>query len=215
MSARSRILTSITALTMACAAATVGLAGAGPARAATSACGSGCTDAFPQQTGPLDAAAIQGVTAQVGQDIILFPAAPDAAEDFTFLPVGTAAELYTAGIVGPAVGLTWPSDNAYEYEYAPDGIASGLCTGLAVTAANGTPVTLQPCGVTSRTLWITLSIDTIGGYQPLINGSDTVTEAPYVLTAGAVGGVLTTQQLYLVAGTFARTQMWQNITGVL
>ncbi len=79
------------------------------------------------------------------------------------LPLGAVATLYADGIVGPAVGLTWPSDNAYEYEYTPDGTPSGLCMGVAVTAANGTPVTLQPCGITAKTVWITLSIDTIGG----------------------------------------------------
>ena len=213
MPVKRKIVTSFAALILACTAA--GLAGAGPAHAATAACGTSCTTVYPQQTGVLDVGAVQGVTAQTGTDIILFPAAPTAAEDFRLLSTGTVAELYDAGIVGPAVGLTWPSDNAYEYEYAPSNIPSGLCMGLAVTAGNGTPVTLQPCGVTARTVWITLSIDTIGGYQPLINGSDTITAAPYVLTAGPVKGVLTTKQLYLVAGTFARAQMWQNVVGIL
>ena len=205
------ILTGITALIMVCG----GAAGATPAHAATPTCGTSCTTVFPQQTGDLDVGAVQGSVAQAGQPIILFPAAPTPAEDFTLLYLATAGTLYTDGIVGPAVGLTWPSDNGYEYEYTPDGAPSGLCAGVAVTAANGVPVTLQPCGVTAKTVWITLSVDTIGGYQPLINGSDTVTAAPYVLTAGGVKGALITQQLYLVAGTFAPAQMWQNITGLL
>ena len=213
MSARNKILTSIAALTLACGTV-IGTVGAGSAYAATPACGTGCTAVLPQ-TAPLDVNAVQGVTAKTGQHIILFPEAPDVAEDFKLWYEGTVAIFYANGIVGPAVGLTWPSDSVYEYEYSPDGVPSGLCMGLAVTAANGTPVTLQPCGITSRTLWITLSIDTIGGSQPLINGSDTVTAAPYVLTAGKVGQVLTTQQLYLVGGTFAPAQMWQNINGLL
>jgi hypothetical protein len=214
MSAKRTIITTITALTLACGTA-AGLAGAGPARAATPACGTSCTDVFPMQTGALDAAAVQNVAPQTGQNIILFPAAPTVAEDFTLLSLGNVALLYSAGIVGPAVGLTWPADNAYEYEYTPGNAATGLCMGVATTAANGTPVTLQPCGLTSKTVWITLSIDTIAGYQPLINGSDTITGAPYVLTAGPVKSVLMTRQLYLVAGTFAPSQMWQNINGVL
>jgi hypothetical protein len=94
-----------------------------------------------------------------------------------------------AAPVGKAAGLTWPSDNAHEYEYTPGNALSGLCAGVAVTAANGTPVALQPCGLTSKTVWIT------------------VTGAPYVLTSGSVEGVLKTQQLFLLAGTFPRTQM--------
>jgi hypothetical protein len=213
MSTRSKILSNIAVLTLACAAG-VGLACGAPARAATSACGPACTDTSPQAS-PLDVAAVLNGTAQVGQDVILFPAAPAAPEDFILLTIGPVSALYTAGIVGPAVGLTWPSDIAYEYEYAPNGTPSALCMGVAVTAANGTHVTLQPCGLTARTVWISLAIDTINGSQPLINGSDTVTGAPYVLTAGSPKSVLTTRQLFLVAGTFATTQMWRNLTGIL
>lgn len=113
------------------------------------------------------------------------------------------------------MGTTWPSDIGYEYEYAPNGVPSALCLGTATTAGQGTAVTLQQCGLTSKTVWITLSIDDIGGYQPMINGSDTVTSTPYVLTAATVGGNLTTRKMFLVAGTFSPDQMWANVTGVL
>ena len=63
---------------------------------------------------------------------------------------------------------------------------SGLCVGVAATAAQGSDVSLQPCGVSSKTVWITDTIDTPatlrGGYVPLINGSDTNFSHPFVLT---------------------------------
>jgi hypothetical protein len=87
---------------------------------------------------------------------------------------------------------------AYEYEYAPFGSDSGLCIGVAATASPEEPVTLQPCGVSSKTIWVVddlnvvdhatgqieqVSPDPIGAFGvPLINGSDTNFSRPYVLT---------------------------------
>lgn len=152
--------------------------------------------------------------ATAGQGIILARTAEFSAEDFMLRDEGTVASFYSDGILGPAVGQTWPSDELYEYQYAPDGMQTTLCLGLAVTAANGTAVSLQPCGSSARVLWIALSTDRIGSYQPLINGSDTVTSTPYVLTAGQVGGVLTTTEMYLSAGSIAPSQMWESRFGV-
>jgi hypothetical protein len=65
-------------------------------------------------------------------------------------------------------------------------VHSGLCVGLAVTAFQNERVTLQPCGVSARTVWI---LDTNGmratlrhNYLPLINGSNTNFSHPFVLT---------------------------------
>ena len=55
--------------------------------------------------------------------------------------------------------------------------------GVAATAVSGEKVTLQPCGVSSKTVWIVDSADRVGhGYVPLINGSDTNFSQPFVLT---------------------------------
>jgi hypothetical protein len=78
------------------------------------------------------------------------------------------------------------NDPAFEIEYAPNGVVSGLCMGVASTAVQGEGVNLQPCGVSARTVWIedvfgspsTLS----NGFIPLINGSDTKFSQPFVLT---------------------------------
>jgi hypothetical protein len=210
---RSRIITTTAALTLAAAAA--GVAGTSVANAATPACGSACMAIAAQSWGLNDVSSVASGIAGTGQDIILARAAEFSAEDFMLEDIGTVADLYEVGIVGSALGETWPSDEAYEYMYAPGGVPSYLCLGVAATAVNGTAVSLQPCGTSARTLWVALSVDRAGSYQPLITATDTVTSTPYVLTAGAsLGAVLTTEEMYLAAGTVAPSQMWANRFGV-
>ena len=94
------------------------------------------------------------------------------------------------------------NDPAFEIEYAPDGVDSGLCLGLASTAVSGEGVSLQECGTTSRVVWIqdTFSSDYSAapvstaspsgsgecglglGCWAAINGSDTDFSQPFVLT---------------------------------
>jgi hypothetical protein len=212
---RSRIVAGVAALLLAggVAVAAVAAVAAPAANAATVACGSGCM-ALAAQSWGLNYVSSNPGSATAGQDVILARAAEFSAEDFKLQDLGTVAPFYAAGIVGPAVGQTWPSDEVYEYLYAPNGVWTTLCLGVAVTAANGTAVSLQPCGTTARTLWIALAADRIGSYQPLINGTDTVISTPDVLTAGQVGGILTTTELSLAAGSIAPSQMWQNRSGV-
>jgi hypothetical protein len=132
---------------------------------------------------------------KVGQPAILFRTANyDPAEDFTVAFQGTVSDFYAAGLVGAAVNLHYgggatgfPDDPAFENEYAPFGVDSGLCLGVATTAVQGEGVTLQPCGVSSKTVWILDYLDSWstfihGGYVPLINGSDTNFSHPFVLT---------------------------------
>ena len=67
--------------------------------------------------------------------------------------------------------------------FTPFGVASGLCVGVAATAFQGEGVTLQPCGVSSKTVWIFDSLDnTTASPAPLINGSNTNFSHPFVLT---------------------------------
>jgi hypothetical protein len=183
--------------------------------AATTACGATCVALASQALGTGSVSAVSAGTTQTGRAIILSAAGQFSTEDFTQENPGTVAEFYQAGVFGPAVGETWPSYPVYEYQYTPDGSETGLCLGIATTAADGVAVTLQPCGVTAKTTWIPLEIDDIGGVQPLINGSDTDVNTPFVLTTSASGNKLTTHKLDLIDGTFNPAQMWQDVTGVL
>jgi hypothetical protein len=77
----------------------------------------------------------------------------------------------------------FPDLDAFEIEYAPFGVNSGLCMGVAATAFQNEGVTLQPCGVSAKTVWIVDSFDNIvSGDVPLINGSTTNFSHPFVLT---------------------------------
>jgi|GEM_PF-5168762 len=50
--------------------------------------------------------------------------------------------------------------------------------------------------------------------MPLVNGTDTVTSTPYILTAGKENSALTTAQMYLAGGTVAPAQMRTGGSGV-
>jgi hypothetical protein len=198
-----------------------GAAGALSAGAATPSCGANCIDVFSKQFGTFHHPAFvldvlrQGV--KVGQPVILFRTSnSDPAEDFTVTNEGTVSDFYAAGLVSstlalhygcgvnintgvcstaknPATGLPWPDDYAFEIEYAPYGVDSGLCLGTAVTAGAGTPVSLQPCGVSSKTTWIADTVDSCATNPlffaeiPAINGSSTNFSHPPVLAYKANG----------------------------
>jgi len=197
MSIKSKVFAAAATLTL---VGGVGAVGALSASAATPSCGFSCIEVFSHDFGThhqpnfvLDTLR-QGE--KVGQPQILFRTSnSDPAEDYTISYQGLVSDFFTAGLVSAAVDLhygglgtlpgggSFPDDYAYEIQYSPYGVDSGLCAGVGATAVAGTKVTLQPCGVSSKTVWIVDSADsTFSGYVPLINGSDTNFSQPFVLT---------------------------------
>jgi hypothetical protein len=176
------------------------------ASAATPSCGRDCVDLFSREFGhhstPNYVLDVLRQGAKVGQPVILFRTSnSDPAEDFTTSFQGLTSDFFAAGLVTSAVALHYgctsdlfndcsprgfTDDPAFEQEYAPYGVDSGLCVGVASTAVQNEGVSLQPCGVSAKTVWIldlndspqTLRHD----YVPLINGSDTNFSHPFVLT---------------------------------
>jgi hypothetical protein len=203
MSTKSKIIAAAATLTL---VGGVGAVATFSAAAATPPCGSSCIDIFSREFathGTSTPGFVVDVLRQgemVGQPVILFRTSnSDPAEDFTVSFQGSTSDFYAAGLVSSAVALHYGctvgpfvtcangvDDPAFEVEYAPYGVDSGLCVGVGSTAAQGTRVALEPCGVSSKTVWIldlndspqTLRSD----YVPLINGSDTNFSHPYVLT---------------------------------
>jgi hypothetical protein len=181
MSIKSKVLAVAATMTMVGGVSAVGLR---PADASTPPCGTSCITGYSQEFGPsfvLDVLR-QGETA--GQPIILFRAsASDPAEDFTISDQGSVDDFNVAGLVSNELALYYGSLEAYELEYSPYGVDSGLCLGVGRTAGNGTPVVLEPCGESGKTVWVvdTLNDNTNPNYVPLINGSDTNFSHPYVL----------------------------------
>jgi len=216
MTIRSKILAAAATLTLVSGVSAAGALTAGTASAATPSCGNSCVNTYPQEYAGQSNNAPQFVLdvfrqgEKVGQPVILFRSSnTDPAEDWTYAAQGTVADFYEAGLVSSAVALHYGctaavtatlqvpcgagpgagvNDAAYELEYAPYGVDSGLCLGLAATAFSGEKVTLQGCGTTSRVVWIqdTFPNDaspsfTGGTYWAGINGSDTTFSQPFVL----------------------------------
>jgi len=216
MSIKSKVLAAAATLALVGGVGTAGVLGAGTASAATPSCGPACINLFSYQFGthktPAYTVDVLRQGEKTGQPIILFRTANfDPALDWTFAFEGTVSDFFAAGLVssslalhyGCIAGVNFPncpfnvssisgsksSDYlAVENEYAPFGVDSGLCMGVAATAFNDEGVTLQPCGVSSKTVWILDTLDQqftaawAHGYIPLINGSDSNFSQPFVLT---------------------------------
>jgi hypothetical protein len=213
MSFKSKVAAAAATLTLVGGVGMAGALTAGSASAATPSCGDSCFNVFSKQFGthhsPNYVIDVFRQGEKAGQPIILFRTANyDPAEDFTVAYQGLVSDFYAADMVSSAVALHYgglgildptatppvhfPDFPAFESEYAPFGVDSGLCVGVATTAVQGEGVTLQPCGVSSKTVWIldlSDSWDTFihGEYIPLINGSDTNFSHPFVLTYPASG----------------------------
>ena len=223
MSIKSKVLAAAATLALVGGVGTAGVLGAGTASAATPSCGIACVNLFSYQLGthatPNFTVDVLRQGEKVGQPNILFRTANyDPALDWTFSFTGTVADLFEAGLVSAntalhygclagvnfttcpfnIAGFNFPSGAdsnllAVENQYAPFGVDSGLCMGVAATAFQGEGVTLQPCGVSAKTVWILDTLDQsftaawAHGYIPLINGSNTNFSQPFVLTYPASG----------------------------
>jgi hypothetical protein len=223
MSIKSKVLAGAATLALVAGVGTAGVLSAGTASAATPSCGGACVNLFSYQFGthksPNFTADVFRQGEKSGQPIILFRTAnSDPALDWTFSFTGTVADLFEAGLVSAntalhygciagvnfttcpfnIAGSNFPSNKdsnllAVENQYSPFGVDSGLCMGVAATAFQGEGVTLQPCGVSAKTVWILDTLDQsftaawAHGYIPLINGSNTNFSQPFVLTYPASG----------------------------
>jgi hypothetical protein len=254
MSFKSKMLAGAASLALVGGVAAVG---GMSASAATPSCGHSCIDVFSRQFGthhsPNFVMDVFRQGAKVGQPIILFRSSnADPAEDFTVSFQGHVSDFYAAGLVSSAVNLHYgggvacashdsdgncvasPDEPAFELEYAPYGVDSGLCVGTATTAIQNEGVTLQPCGVSSKTVWILDTFDKsfpafFTGYFPAINGSDTNFSHPFVLTYPSNGYPTDRPRPQLqvrnltgfsngigqVVGTVINTQLWGADFGVL
>jgi hypothetical protein len=203
MSIKKKVFAAAATLTLVGGVGTGAVVSAGAASAATPSCGTTCMNLFSREFGthrsPNFVQDVWRQSAKTGTPIILYRTSDtDPAEDFTLSFQGTTSDFFEAGLVSPAVALHYGctvgpfitcangvDDPAFEAEYAPYGVDSGLCVGVPTIAAQGTKVALEPCGASSKTVWIVDTSDSVtieDGYIPLINGSDTNFSHPFVLT---------------------------------
>ena len=193
MSIKSKVLAAAATLTLVGGVGVAGALTAGPAAAGTPSCGPSCINLFNKDFPPAGftggAASPVDVFRQgerTGQPVILFRSSnSDPAMDWSASFQGTVNQLVTLGLLSPLTGLHYGDDFAFENAYTPFGVFSGLCLGVAATAFQNEGVTLQPCGASSRTIWI---VDDNESFLhnfpgvPLINGSNTNFSHPFVLT---------------------------------
>ena len=266
MNLKSKVLAAAAALTL---TATLGAVGATSARAATPSCGASCIDIFSKDFGtqpnPQFVLDVLRQGEKVGQPVILFRQSnSDPAEDFTISQEGAVSDFYQAGLVSaalnlhygcgyslatgkcsttltPVTGKPWPDDFAFEVQYSPFGVDSGLCVGVGSAAASGVKVALEPCGVSSATVLIADTVDSCPtnplylAEVPAIIGNDANFSEPFVLNYPAAGYPTDTPrpQLFLanlngfsqvggpgICGTGSVTgpnsnQLWSAVQGVL
>jgi hypothetical protein len=153
------------------------------AYAQTPSCGPTCADLFNYGPGSSAAdpsylldSYKQGQS--TGTPAILFATNnTDPAQDFTAQTPEPVSDWLQAGLVSPPVAIHYGclattgstsgdfgqctgtggvgvDDYAFEIEYSPFGAPTGECVGVASTAVAGEKVTLQPCGISGKTLWI-------------------------------------------------------------
>ena len=190
---------------------------------ATASCGTYCSNYFTEEFGRSFVLNDYRSEQSVGTRVLLYPPSnANKDDDWTIWPAGTVAQLASVGLISPALALHFSADDAFELQYAPYGVGSGMCAGVAsAPGVTGERVTLRWCGRSARTIWIADATASSGGYGPLISGADTDFSDPQVLTEPVYPGRrprpgLVTERLQEFAdGTVYDSQMWDNSRGVV
>jgi hypothetical protein len=162
-----------------------------PASAGTPGCGPHCIGVFSSELGsyaqPNFVEHVFGGIASVGQFTGLNPASgSDPSEDFINPHPGNVSDYYAMGLVSAAVNMHYGPLTAAQLEYAPSGMRSRLCVGVATDPFQGEALTLQPCTVPGRTVWIigtTLSpTNPVDHLFPIVSGATANFARPFVMS---------------------------------
>jgi hypothetical protein len=215
MSVKSKLVTAATALTV---MAGVGAAGTLTANAATSKCGAICSELYSATTGTAFVLAVPNRVGRAGQPLTLARAnRASKGEDFVVQTLGTVSDFHAAGFISAGLNALYGGLSVYEIEYAPGASPSFLCLGTAGTPGAGTRVTLEPCGMQAKTLWIVAARTTSSGPHDVLISAATSRNFhhPYVLTTLAPGAPLVTARLVAATGSAFAHQLWSAEAGVL
>jgi hypothetical protein len=162
-----------------------------PASAATTACGPSCLSVFSPELGtyaqPNFVEHVFGGIASVGQPTGLNQASiSDSSEDFINPHPGNVSTYYALGLVSADVNSHYGTLTASQLEYAPSGMRTGLCVGVASDPFENEALSLQPCTVPGRTVWIigtTLSPATAAAHLfPIVSGATTDFSRPFAMS---------------------------------
>jgi hypothetical protein len=205
---------------------TLGLTAAGAASASTSKitpnatppCGPTCINPYTAQFGPGWVLQNRNANNAVGNPLKL-QSANNAApgQDWTIYLQGSVRRFARYGLVSSNLALHYGHQPAYELQWSPFGVNTGLCQGTSSAAYSGEHVTLQVCGVDANTVWVLDFRDSPPhvGFVPVIAGSTTNFSNPQVLTTDTPPTeTLTTERLQTFSnGSVANAQLWWAYAG--
>jgi hypothetical protein len=204
---------------------TLGLTVAGAASAsprptrpdATPPCGFDCINPYTALHGPGYVLQNRNAFNAVG-NLLKLQVANNAApgQDWTIYLQGSVNHFASFGLVSSNLAFHYGFEPAYELQWSPYGVNTGLCQGTHSAAFSGERVSLQVCGVNANTVWVLDFQDTpYVGFVPVIAGSTTNYSNPQVLTAHTPATrTLTTERLQTYAnGSVNNSQEWWAYPG--
>jgi hypothetical protein len=180
---KRKVLAAVATLAVVCG---VGGAATGVAIAASPQCADRCISVFSSELGSYDQlnfveAILGDGGARIGQPVGLkrankFDPTQDIKPD---PPMATVADFFAAGMVSAEANQHYGHLQAVQQRYAPFGIDSNLCVGLASVKQNE-GLTLQPFTVPGTTVWVVQTDLAIPpGYSPIINAATTDFRGPF------------------------------------
>jgi len=162
------------------------------ASAGTPQCGPSCIGVFSDELGtyaqPNFVEHVWGGTASIGTPTGLTQASgSDSSEDFVNPhPNEDVSDYYNLGLVSAAVNRHYGTLKASQLEYAPLGVPTGLCVGVAADPYQNEALSLQSCTVSGLTVWIigtSLSPATAGmGFFPIVSGATSDFSRPFAMS---------------------------------
>jgi hypothetical protein len=184
---KRKVIAGVATLTIVCG---VTAAATGAASAASPQCGGNCISVFSAELGSYDQlnfveAVLGDGGARIGQPVGLKRANKlDPTQDI--MPEAPKADakvsdFFAAGLVSAEANRHYGHLLAVQQRYAPFGIGTDLCVGLANVKQNE-GLTLQPCTVPGTTVWIVQTDLAIPpGYFPILNAATTDFRRPFAM----------------------------------
>jgi hypothetical protein len=183
---KRKSMAAVATLTIVCS---VSAAATGVASAASPVCGAACISVFSSELGSYDQlnyveAILGDGVARIGQPVGLkqankFDPTQDIKPDAPVPGRATVSDFFAAGMVSAEANQHYGHLQAVQQRYAPFGMDTELCVGLAsVTQNEG--LTLQPCSVAGTTVWVVQEELAIPpGYFPIVNAATTDFRRPF------------------------------------
>ena len=226
---KRKVLAAVATLMIVCG---VSAAATGAASAATPQCGGNCISVFSSELGSYDQlnfveAVLGDGGARVGQPVGLkqankFDPTQDIIPDAPVMDA-KVSDFYAVGMVSAEANRHYGHLPAVQQRYAPFGMETDLCVGLASVAQNE-GLTLQPCSVPGTTVWVVQEELAIPpGYFPIVNAATTDFRRPFAMhlprneVASRRPLQMQARRLQFLTGekTLRARQLWGAVFGVL